>query len=279
NYTFAGSTGTFTALTTPTNPALSAGDVDDGYFNNIPIGFDFWYMGTRYTTISASTNGWLTLGANITDASYTRDIVSGGAPRPVLAPLWDDLHLQVATNVSYRVTGSSPNRIFTIQYLNVRWNYTATGNTISFQTKLYEGTGKVEFVYRPETGALASASAHIGITATSTGAGNFLSVTNAGTGVNSTTAQSVTTKPVSGRTYGFTPPIPTAPGSLTFTGVSGTAMTLNWSDLSSNERGFVVYSSSDGVNYSFASQTAAGITSSVQSGLTAGLTYYWKVYA
>ncbi|TKC05358.1 hypothetical protein FA048_16640, partial [Pedobacter polaris] len=100
NYTFAGSTGTFTALTTPTNPALSAGDVDDGYFNNIPIGFDFWYMGTRYTTISASTNGWLTLGANITDASYTRDIVSGGAPRPVLAPLWDDLHLQVATNVS-----------------------------------------------------------------------------------------------------------------------------------------------------------------------------------
>ncbi|WP_205943428.1 DUF2341 domain-containing protein [Pedobacter polaris] len=33
------------------------------------------------------------------------------------------------------------------------------------------------------------------------------------------------------------------------------------------------------MNYSFASQTAAGITSSVQSGLTAGLTYYWKVYA
>src|SRR5688500_4956869 len=106
NYSFAASSGTFTALVSPTNPALSAGNVDDGYFNAVPIGFDFWYMGTRYTTISASTNGWLTLGANITNSTLGNALATAGAPRPAIAPLWDDLDAQVATNVSYKVSGT-----------------------------------------------------------------------------------------------------------------------------------------------------------------------------
>ncbi len=278
NYTFATSTGTFTALTSPTNPTLSAGTVDDGSYDNIPIGFDFWYMGTKYTAISASTNGYFSFGASET-TDFTNNLSGGGIPRPVIAPLWDDLDVQVATNVSYKVTGSAPTRVFTIQYLNAQWQYNATGNTMSFQVSLYEGTGKVEFIYRPEAGAQAAPTASIGITASATGSGNFLSVNNAGTSVSSTVEASVTTKPVSGKTYGFTPPVPTAPGSLTFTSIGTTAMTLNWSDLSSNETGFAIYKSTDGTNYSFISQTAAGATSSVQSGLTAGTTYYWKIYA
>jgi hypothetical protein len=279
NYTFAASSGTFTALTSPTNPTLSGGNVDDGYFNNIPIGFDFWYMGVRYTTVSASTNGWLILGAGISDAAYLNNL-SGGTSRPVIAPLWDDLDVQVATNVSYKVTGSAPTRVFTIQYLNAQWQYNATGNTISFQVRLYEGTGKVEFIYRPETGTLATPTASIGITAAATGSGNFLSVNNAGTSASSTVEASVTTKPVSGKTYAFTPPAPTAPGSLTFSSIGTTSMTLNWTDLSSNETGFVVYKSTDGgTTYNFENQTAAGAISSVQSGLTTNTTYYWKIYA
>src|SRR5690606_19319874 len=50
-------------------------------------------------------------------------------------------------------------------------------------------------------------------------------------------------------------------------------------NLSSNETGFVIYRSTDGVNYSFVSQTAANTTSSIQSGLTANTLYYWRVYA
>src|SRR4030042_6922082 len=279
NYAFAASNETFTALTPPTYPTLSAGNVDDGYFNNIPISFDFWYMGAPYTTVSASTNGWLTPGANITNATLGNILATAGAPRPVIAPLWDDLDIQVATNVSYKITGSAPNRVFTIQYLNVQWLYNATGNTISFQVKLYESTGKIEFIYRPEAGALATPTASIGITASATGSGNFLSVNNAGTSVSSTVEASVTTKPVTGKTYAFTPPVPTAPGSLTFSGVAPTSMTLNWSDLSSNETGFFIYRSTDAVNYTFVSQTIAGATSSAQSDLIPSTTYYWKVYA
>lgn len=279
NYSGTSSTGTFIPLSSPINTTGWTGNTDDGVSGLIPIGFDFWYMGTRYTNIAATTNGWLSLGTIPTDNVFTNNLTSGGAPRPVIAPLWDDLDIVATTNVTYKTSGTAGSRIFTVQYLNAEWNYQVIGSVISFQVNLYESTGKIDFIYRPETTAASSTSASIGITATATGSGNFLSVNNAGTTISSTTEANVTTKPISGKRYTFTPPVLTAPGSLTFTNVGNTAMTLNWTDLSSTETGFVIYRSTDGVNYSFVTQTAAGITSSVQSGLTIGATYYWRVHA
>jgi hypothetical protein len=279
NYTFASFGGTFTALSTPNAVTWLGGDTDDGGTDLIPIGFDFWYMGSRYTNVAASTNGWLSLGTIQTDYLYTNSLTTGGAPRPVIAPLWDDLDITAATNVTYKTTGATGSRVFTVQYLNVKWYYLASGSVISFQVKMYETSGKVEFVYRSETLSPLSASASIGITGTATGSGNFLSVNNTGTNASSTTEANVNNKPVTGKVYDFTSPVPAAPGNLTFTAVTNAGMTLNWTDLSSNETGFVIYRSTDGVNYSFVSQTAANATSSAQSGLTSGATYYWKVFA
>jgi hypothetical protein len=277
NYAVTNTTGTFTVLSGATIPGLTTGTTDDGTISAIPIGFDFWYMGIRYTTISSSTNGWLTFGSTIQDI-YTNSLSASGT-RPVIAPLWDDLDIASASNVSYKTAGATGSRIFTIQYLNVKWDYQNLGSAISFQVNLYESTGRVEFIYRPESSAVTTPSASIGISATATGAGNFLSVSNAGTSASSTTEQSVTTKPISGKTYRFTSPVPAAPATLIFSNVTGTSMTLSWTDNSTNEMGFVIYRSTDGVNYTFVSQTAAAATTSVQSGLTAGITYYWKVFA
>jgi hypothetical protein len=278
NYSFSASTNTFTNLSGSTIPP-SSGDTNEGFANAIPIGFDFWYMGVRYTTASASSNGWLTLGSNITNALPANSLTSGGAPRPILAPLWDDLNVQAAGNVTYLTSGTTGSRVFTIQYLNVRWQTGASGPTMSFQARLYERTGRIEFIYRQESGAVSTPSASIGIAATATGSGNFLSVSNTGTSVSSTTEASITSKPITGNTYSFTPPVLPAPTSLTFTSVNSTSMTLNWSDLSSNEAGFVIYRSNDGVNYTFVTQTATNATSSAQSGLTANTLYYWRIYA
>lgn len=276
NYTFSAFSGTFTTIS-GTTPG-GTGNVDEGYFNPVPIGFDFWYMGTPYTEVSASTNGWLTLEVPITNATPTNSLTNGGAPRPVLAPLWDDLNIQAPGNFMYLTTGTAGSRVFTIQYLNVNWG-SGSGNTMSFQVKLYEGTGRIEYAYRRESGLLLGASASIGISATPTGSGQFLSVSNTGTSVSSTTEGSVTSKPINGNTYRFAPPVPNAPVSLDFTALSTTSMTLNWSDLSSNETGFVIYRSTDGVNYSYVSQTAANATSSIQSGLATNTLYYWRIYA
>src|SRR6185436_3626144 len=71
NYTFAASGGSFTALTGSTVvPAVGTytdfdDPTDEGAYNNLPIGFSFSYLGTNYTTASASTNGFAVLGAAI----------------------------------------------------------------------------------------------------------------------------------------------------------------------------------------------------------------------
>jgi len=278
NYAFTATTGTFTPLSAP-NVTTWTGSTDDGVSALIPIGFDFWYMGQRYTSISASTNGWLSPGVVPADFIYTNSLSSAGSPRPVIAPLWDDLDIVATSNVTYKTTGIIGARIFTIQYLNVKWGYLALGAVCSFQVNFYESSGKVEFVYRSDAFSALSPSASIGITALATGSGNYLSVNNAGTSVSSISEALASTKRVTGRTYGFASAVPTAPGSLTFSAVANTSVTLNWTDLSANERGFVIYRSTDGVNYAFVNQMPAGVISSPQSGLTMGTTYYWKVHA
>ncbi|HMK02839.1 MAG TPA: LamG-like jellyroll fold domain-containing protein, partial [Ferruginibacter sp.] len=288
NYTFAASSGTFTALSGATT-AGSTGSIDESAYNNLPIGFDFWYMGTRYTTISASSNGWMALGTSLAlDGGgayfYVNNLATGTAARPILAPLWDDLSVTNLTDVSYLSSGSAGSRIFTVQCLNMKWDYTTTTPRISFQVKLYEGSGKVEFVYRGDNTAspISGPSASIGISTTGTGSGTFRSLNNAGTSpVVSSTIETTTisARPATGQVYAFTPPVPIAPSSLSFTSIATTSMTLNWTDNSSNESGFAIYRSTDGTNYTYISKTAAAATSSAQSGLTASTTYYWRVYA
>lgn len=285
NYTFSAATGTFTALVSGTTNS-GQGSTDDGAWNNNPIGFDFWYMGTRYTTISASTNGWLAFGASISSYGYVNSLASTGTSnattlRPIIAPLWDDLAIASPTSFTYQTSGTPGTRIFTAEYLNEDWQYAATSACISFQVKLYEGTGKVEFIYRPESGTLATPSASIGITGN--GTGTYLSLNGTGTGPTASSASetnNLSTKPASGQIYRYTPPVPADPSGLNFTGITSSSMTLNWTDNSSNEAGFLIYRSDDnGVTFDFISQTTANTTSSVQSGLLSSFIYYWKVYA
>jgi hypothetical protein len=206
DYTFTASSGTYTPLSGATTATLSGGGLDDGYYNAIPIGFTFNYMGNNYTTVSFSTNGWMTFGQNISSSAPSNSLQSGGT-RPLVAPLWDDLKMS-SGGVKYKTEGTAPNRVFTLEASNVYWNYYASGAVISFQIKLYESNMAVEFVYRQETYAVYSGSASIGITATGTGSGNFLSLNNTSSSpsVSSTTETSnINTKPATGQTYTFTP--------------------------------------------------------------------------
>ncbi len=286
SYTFSSSVGTFTPLSGGTLNG-GQGTVDDGAWNSNPIGFDFWYMGNRYTSISASTNGWLALGNSISSYGYVNSLSNASTAnsttlRPVLAPLWDDLSMRNVNDFSYQTSGTAGNRIFTAEYKNAEWQYAATTECISFQVKMYESTGKIEFIYRTEAGALsASPSASIGITGNVSG--SYLSLN--GTGSNptaSSTAEttSLNTRPATGQTYSFTPPVPANPSSLTFSGVTSSSITLGWTDNSSNETGFLIYRSNDnGATYEYISKVSSGVTSYTQSGLFSNTNYTFKVYA
>src|SRR5688572_9066822 len=83
-YPFTPSQKTFTYLTGGTS--VTFGDWDDGYVNNIPIGFSFTFAGTTYTTVTAEANGYMVFG-NITVATWP----PYGAPTvPCMMAGWDD---------------------------------------------------------------------------------------------------------------------------------------------------------------------------------------------
>ena len=74
-------------------------------------------------------------------------------------------------------------------------------------------------------------------------------------------------------------PPPAAPTSLTAVATSPSAARLTWTDASTNETGFVVERSPDGVTFTPIATTAANATAYDDSGLAAGTTYSYRVRA
>lgn len=205
SYSFAASNGSFGQITGTTTTLT--GTVNEGAYNNIPIGFTFKYNDIDYTTVSASTNGWMTFGQPITSYAFANSLTSGGT-RPLVAPLWDNLTMITATDFTYELSGTIPNRVFTAQWMNVKWQRSAAYEVISFQVKLYETTGKIQFIYLQNIEPVSSGSASIGIAATATGPDNFLSLTStAPTATVSSTLENAAlgTKPQSGQVFEFSP--------------------------------------------------------------------------
>lgn len=226
NYSFFATTSTYTAIVGGTSPTLlattSGGATDEGYANNLPIGFTLAYNGTNYTSIGVCTNGFAYLHATgliNSSVTYNNNLASGlGAnARPIIAPLWDDIDVQSAANIKYITSGSAPNRSFTLEWSNVLWDYGAADAAISFQLKIYETSNIIEFIYKQEPGALANIGtglgASIGITAAVNGANNFMSLSSseANPSVSFTNeTNNIVTKPATGQVYRFTPIPPCA---------------------------------------------------------------------
>jgi predicted CXXCH cytochrome family protein len=293
NYTRSCSTNaaSYTAALAGTGvPVIQANNAYTGPISLGP-GFNFWYMGTRYTQIWVSSNGWLSfnnptgtaaagsIAAN--DLDNSNNTINNTNARPILAPLWDNLGGAAAGSVaSYQTSGIAPNRSFTFEWWNYQWN-TGNASRVSMRVVLHESTGVIDFLYFPNN-ANGGNSASIGITGTANN--SFLSasvVTNCPpTWSSIAETANLNTKLPQGRTYTFTPPQnPNAPAMQAPSNVTNTAMRLNWTDASSNEDGFVIYTSTDGVNYTFVAQTAANATFYNASGLANSANNYWRIYS
>ncbi|MBX2931510.1 MAG: T9SS type A sorting domain-containing protein [Chitinophagaceae bacterium] len=233
NYAFTATAEAYTALSSGTNPTLlpttSGGATDEGYANNIPIGFTFNFNGTNYTSFGICTNGFIYLGSTgliNTNITYNNNLETGlPTIRPIIAPLWDDIDVQSSSNIQYLITGVAPNRVLTIEWKNALWDPFAVAAAISFQVKLYETTNVIEFIYQQEAGAIednfGGVGASIGITNANTGTGNFLSLNNSSNTPTASTTFStndIATKPATGQVYRFTPQTP-----CTGTPTAGTA--------------------------------------------------------
>ncbi len=204
-YSFAASSGTYSYLSGGTS--VSSILSDDATSAAIPIGFTFNYCGTGYTQLKACSNGWLTFNTAVTSTAWANSTSSLNTVKPALMPWFDDMEGYFGT-ASYATTGSVGSRVFTFEYRDwdIDWSY---DYNVSFQVKLYEATGVIQYIYKQEPGYYGGyGSGTIGIgdgSATPT----YLSLNGFGTSptASSTTfTTSLNGRPASGQIYQFTPP-------------------------------------------------------------------------
>ncbi len=203
-YFFSASQRTFTPLTDAT--AVTSIEDDDKLSGSLPVGFDFAFYGTTYSTLKASSNGFLTFNHAHTNSLFLNNI-SGTLLTHAIMPFWDDLDGDVTgAQASYKVTGSSPNRMYTFEWLN--FGRVFSSGQVSLQVRLHETSNMIELVYGPGVLGL-PIDASIGIKGA---ANDFFSLADSGVSPlrSSGGADSISTRPSNGRVYQFalTPPPP-----------------------------------------------------------------------
>jgi Concanavalin A-like lectin/glucanases superfamily len=238
---------TGTTLTTAGGPGWTT--ENDRVCNAISLGFTFNFAGVSYTDIQVSSNGWLALGGLLSSnngssgqiaSAATNSQANAATPKPILFPLWDDLQNRVAPR--YVTTGSAPNRIFKMEWLNQEWSSSANAAVISFQVWLYETTNVIEYRYSQGAAAVSSGSASIGIYDSND---KYLTLNNSTSGAAASSTVFTTTinaKPANGQVFRFTPCNPSS------FGVTGTSQFLCGNDLPVATN-IGISNSQTGVNY------------------------------
>jgi len=187
---------------TPINGTPVSNVVGDDHISNpVDIGFTFPYGINSYTQVKLSSNGYITLDNAIGDTHFND--LSSLLYCPVLAPLWDDTWL--AGLALILLTGSAPNRVFTIQYSSMKWPY-YLASSFNYQVKMYE-TGQIDFCYGTAQGNPQYGNASIGINMLPGGSGNFLSITPGAYPTASSTSSNnlINAFPAEGTVYSFIP--------------------------------------------------------------------------
>lgn len=287
-YAFAATTAALEDMSTGTTQLVGPG-LDDTASAVTNIGFDFWYDGARYNQFSCNANGLCRLGGAAVSTSFDNASATTGfastTNAPKIAPYYDDLWVGTNGKIHFKVIGAAGSRKLVVEFQNmtIPRQTTATTGMETFQMWLFESAstttpGVIEFVYGD--GIVANA-ANGGYTVglQSGAATNLASVTTSTNTVSYTTANNTQTDAIaSGTAYTFTPNIPAAPTNAT-TSATAVSVTLNWTDNATNEFGYVIYRSLDGINFTFLTQLAANTTTYTDTAVVPSTSYTYQIFA
>jgi hypothetical protein len=224
DYVFNQTAGTYTPITGGTSILAAANDDTESALTN--IGFTFVYHGANFTQFSASPNGYICLGAvpssTTTPLSTTTNCIAFAATDG-----------ETNTDVTYLVSGTAPNRVFTIQYPNWYLYWGGTTEQLNAQIKLYETTNVIEIIYgsslhttaySPQAGLSGAAVTDYSIRTTAT---NW-SASAAATSNSATMTWSATVFPANGLKYTWTPSTCISPSTLAAASITMTSASLSW---------------------------------------------------
>ncbi|MES2379900.1 MAG: T9SS type A sorting domain-containing protein [Bacteroidota bacterium] len=252
-----------------------------------PIGFDFFINGTRQTTFNVTTNGFIGIG-NFATPGVGWLVGSGVKLAPFLTSGTTSMGTGLTGRIHYKVIGSYPTRVCVIEFLNMVVTSALTQDTTTFQARLYEENGSIEYVYGAmRVGANAPVNYNIGFQFTNLIYQNINTTTNT-TSTTSSAANTASTVAVisqlnsfangSRKYYRYVPTPPNEPTNLTFSNITSSGMTLNWTD-ASNETGYALYRSLDDITYTWVANFGANSIGTTQTGLPAGTDIYWKLFS
>ena len=308
SYTFSESNGTYSGITGTT--AISSG-WDDTVANSISIGFNFTFNSTIYTTCSINSNGYITFGATSSATTNFSPISSTAGYSGAVCALGVDLIDDNSRAITYTTSGTSPNRVFTVQWDDIR--RIGRGGKFDFQIKLYETSNVVSVVYGScaPTGNTSgqNINVQVGLRGTSNADYNNRNKTNHSSWASSTTAGTANTAscttngssaPSNGLTFTWTPlpacTTPTAqptalvltPGSTTVAGSFTAASPAPSNYLVVRNTSGVAPSPVNTTSYTIGSTALGGTnvvvdndtnTSFSDTGLTANTLYYYFIFS
>ena len=120
---------------------------DDVMSGMVPIGFSFSFFGNEYTSLSVSSNGYVTFNQTVAGSSSPFDaqysIPNAYAPHNAIMLSWFDLNPYLNGNISYGILGEAPNRVFVVQYNQVPL-FSCNQDLYTAQLQLFEGTNNIE---------------------------------------------------------------------------------------------------------------------------------------
>lgn len=200
-YQFSASTGqSLTDMSSATS--LLGTYVDDGASSVTSIGFTFKLAGTDYTQFSVSSNGAMGLGSTTVTTTYSGPpSLASTYTTPIITAFWRDQYTPLDGGVYYLLSGSSPNRVLTVEW-RVNQCCVSSAYQVKFQVRLYETTNVIEFVYG--SGSSTYSTSYNGSVGVSINSTNFASI-NTSTPAVSYSSHSATYFPSSGTMYKLSP--------------------------------------------------------------------------
>lgn len=144
------------ATSVPTSSFIGSGgfaSTDDGTAGPYNLNFSFPFYCNNYTQVWLNTNGWISLANPYPATTGTLQYVAQTFP-PTAAfrnPLHEialavgDYGVTSASQVSYFLTGTAPNRIFVVKY-NALPRLSNSAQTLTGEVHLYESTGVIEIM-------------------------------------------------------------------------------------------------------------------------------------
>jgi len=132
---------------TPAYSEITGGNIqvtgtgnNDVSVNDIPVGFNFKFRDSTFTSISLHYDGYIAFGPTI-NATTVLPLSGAGSDYVVSALGFTDgsLNRKAATVVRTELMGSAPNREFVIQWKSARYSTQSDASDYNFQIRLVEG--------------------------------------------------------------------------------------------------------------------------------------------